>query len=319
MLTYRLQGRSYRFPHGGSFEFPNRAVIEVKLGPPQVFGAGEGSCRIAPVSSSRRLVFGRDHGRIDVRPHTPITPFAVSIVSGKEPFAGWELIGDVLRCSFLCRDEGHLSGAIRAIYDLIVPLLNVGFADPPVVEHVRGKVGETEFEWGYQQASVPVRFVGEGELEGHVKLTFSSVQLFAGVENRRLAAALHYLHVASRLLVAGQTYWEFMAESVLNMTKALEILFGDMDQVREHLPQLGFSPEEIERDYIPIMVLRSHFDVAHPRTAVPSFDQLHTLYQYLWRAEHQMRVLLKRVLSRVSEGSYQVKDGGELRLDSTEQ
>lgn len=67
-----------------------------------------------------------------------------------------------------------------------------------------------------------------------------------------------------RLIVAGNSDWEFMAEIILNLCKVLQILFGNKrDDVRKGLSKIDYSEEEREGDIIPIMILRDNLDVGH--------------------------------------------------------
>jgi hypothetical protein len=50
----------------------------------------------------------------------------------------------------------------------------------------------------------------------------------------------------------------------------LEILFAHSDKtidaVRQELPKFGYTGQEIEENFTPIMILRNHFDVGHVTT-----------------------------------------------------
>jgi hypothetical protein len=128
-------------------------------------------------------------------------------------------------------------------------------------------------------------------------------------ENRRLVAALHYFHVAVRLARVATSPGEFLAEALLNYCKVLEVLFSDSTEtVRLRLKELGYASEEIERDYVPAMILRSKIDVAHVSLALFTPHQLATLHRYADRAEGAFRSLLSRVLERFDAGSLDLPD-----------
>ena len=130
-----------------------------------------------------------------------------------------------------------------------------------------------------------------------------------GTSNRRVAAALQYFHSASRLIVSGQSDWESMAEAVLNMCKSMQVLFGNRkDDIRRGLRELGYEQEEIEGDFIPIVELRNHFDVGHPRLALFQRRGLDVLYQYLLQSEDNIRALLTRVVTGVCEGTFELPE-----------
>ena len=307
MLTYRLQNRKYKVVNGGVLAFPNHAVLEVKLGPPQMFGAGEGPCRFCFDGEKSEIVHDPTTGLLIVRPERPLPPIHAAVSFSEIPEIRWELKGDILRCEFECKDDKVLLYAIFDIYYVLVPLLNIGFSEPPFVIHIRGWLADTEFYWTYCTSSVEIDYGPRAHLNELAAKSIDHLRLFKASNNRRLALALHYFHVACRLLVVGQSPWEFMAECVLNMTKSLEVLFGDSrDEVRGQLRRLGYSTEEIEGDFMVIMILRSFMDVAHVKIAVPNSEQLQVLYKSLERSRRCLSKLFERVILGIERGTFQV-------------
>ena len=106
-----------------------------------------------------------------------------------------------------------------------------------------------------------------------------------------------------------------MAESVLNMCKSLEVLFGNSrDTIRGQLSLLGYTTDQIEGDFIPLLVLRSHFDVAHARIAVPKQEKLRVLYAYLTHSEYRLKEFFKYLIARIADDAFQLPQG-DLQLD----
>ncbi|GAI74481.1 unnamed protein product, partial [marine sediment metagenome] len=155
--------------------------------------------------------------------------------------------------------------------------------------------------------------------EKRVAAAFERLRFERWQYNQRLIAALGYFHTACRLIAAGNSPWEFMAEAILNLSKVLEILFvksdKSMDDVREGLKDLGYSIDDIERDFIPIMVLRSYFDVAHPSISLFDPKELQVMYKYLADVEHRFRDLLKGIIDGVCGGTYTVLEDPDLTPD----
>lgn len=85
--------------------------------------------------------------------------------------------------------------------------------------------------------------------------------------------------------------------------------------VRRELTKLSYTHDEIEGDFIPLLILRSHVDVAHPIVAIHSEKQLKIIYRYLSSSEDRLRELLKRVIERVEAGIYEVLPAEVLTLD----
>ena len=146
------------------------------------------------------------------------------------------------------------------------------------------------------------------------------LKLFNFNRNRRLVAALCYFHTSSRLIVAGNSDWEFMAEAVLCMSKSLQILFGEtMDDVRKGLREIGYKDDEIEGDYVPILILRNHFDVAHPRLSIFKSDQLKVLYSYLSKSESNFRKLFYDILKLLTKGKLKISQKNNLQMKKSDQ
>jgi len=126
-----------------------------------------------------------------------------------------------------------------------------------------------------------------------------------------------------RLSVCGDSPWEFMAETILNYAKCLDILFVKSENTREDLrvglKALGYTDEEIEGDFIPITILRSCVDVAHPRVAIYKRDDLQVLYRYLDLVEVKFRDLFQKILIKVQDGSYVLAKGKSVSLDTDKQ
>jgi hypothetical protein len=96
---------------------------------------------------------------------------------------------------------------------------------------------------------------------------------------------------------------EFVAESLLNLSKVLEVVYGPRhDDVRAALGGLGFDAAQIERDFIPVMILRNSLDVGHPSLALLTRRQLETLHRYADRAEGVFRGLLQRIVAAAEVG-----------------
>jgi hypothetical protein len=140
--------------------------------------------------------------------------------------------------------------------------------------------------------------------------------VISAANRRRLVAALFYFHVACRVKREGKIPGEFLAEALLNFHKVLEVLYGpDRVTVRTSLKDLGYTSDEIERDYIPSMLLRDQMDVGHPMLAVLTPRQLDTLHRYADRAERVFRDLLQRLFQAIEAGSFDVPAHGAHQVD----
>ncbi|MCZ6780465.1 MAG: hypothetical protein O7C73_02340 [Nitrospirae bacterium] len=322
MLTYQLHTRVFQIEGGGQFQFPNTAVLEVKFSPGSAFGTEDRLSRTLVRAREATVMLNANTGRWLAQSRPPLERLEVVLES---PTSLFSLHGDELRYEFQCSSIDELEGTIAGIKWILPPLLNLEFSDPPIIEYVRGSVGQTNFRWEHrpEEWRINIRTVTPEKLEKHLASAWENILLFNGIENRRLAAALTYFHVALRLCVSGDSPWEFMAESILNYAKCLEILFvtseNSRDDIRRELNKLSYTAEEIEGDFVPILVLRSWIDVAHPRVAIFKSRDLKVLYRYMAMSEGRFRTLLTRVLSAVGEEHYHITQDTDLSLNAEEQ
>jgi len=85
--------------------------------------------------------------------------------------------------------------------------------------------------------------------------------------------------------------------------------------VQAGLAELGYSQEEIEGEFIPIMLLRRGFDVGHVTIKLYKPEELEAFYKYLEDIEFKFRDLLRGILDRVQAGTYEIRQEGDLLPD----
>ena len=316
MLTYLLHERVFRADEGKEFEFPAVLTVTAKLAPANVFGAGHDYGRLVVHNTKTRVHWNANTGRIQSKSDKPLPPLDVTIES---PTSSLSLKGNVLIYQCPCEDIDFLLGCLNGLQFVFPAFLNLKFPDPPVVEQIKGKLGSVEFRWEHREAIHSFVPLTTEILEEHVAAFTEALPLFVGTRNRRLVAAIHYFYISSRLLVSGHSQWEFMAECILNLCKALEILFGkNKEAIRLGLEALEYKSEEIEGDFIPLVILRDVIDVAHPRVAIFPQESLMVLYRYLANSEQRFRQLLQRAIDAVKKGQLVLPQDDDLTLSRAE-
>lgn len=317
MLTYQLQDRVIMMTDEPPPEFPTHISIDVVFGPLSAFGMSSEAGRLAVTGHKAQMIWNANTGRSHVLSDPPLELLDVTL---QTPAQRMSVNGNILRYETECKDIEQLVGSLQAWLYLFPALLNTQFPDPPYVTQVTGSIGEAPFRWQHREVTAHMYSQSAESIEAHVGESLKRMELFVGVRNRRLVAGMHYFHVASRLLIVGESQWDFMAEAVLNMNKSLQIMFGESrDEVRAELKALGYSEDEVEGDFIPLMVLRNQFDVGHPRLAIFRSDQLQVLYRYLSQSDMRFRELFRRLLEAVESGTYEISQVEDLRLDDEEQ
>jgi hypothetical protein len=321
MLTYQLHTRLFVLEPGEQLVFPNKVMVKVEFSPGTTFGTQDSRSRVLVKARKAIVTVNANTGRWWTQSTPPLEPLDVTI---EMPSSMLQLRGNILTHEFYCESFEMLQGSIMGLKWLMPPLLSLRFPEPPIVDHISGKVGETRFRWEHdpEEWRVEMRTTTHDVLEEHFANSFNRFALFNGTDNRRLAAAVTYFHVAVRLHLCGDSDWEFMAESILNYAKCLDVLFvtseTSKDDIRRELKKLGYSSKEIEGKFIPINILRSYVDVAHPKVTMYKPQDLKVLYRYVDQVEGWMSTLLLKVMEKVSTENYTLPEHGSLVLNGQE-
>jgi hypothetical protein len=296
MLTYQVRKRNFKLIDGGSFEFPNQVEIQFTLQPLQPFGESASGGRTAVREVEAEMYSNMNTGHFTIESKTPLKP----------------LNGNCLQINTRCESIIHLTRLTESIFFLIPMLLNIEFADPPVIEDVTGRVGKTNFRWALSAWKAEIETTTQKKQEARVISSWERYKLITQPENRRFVAALHYFHVACRLNRSGHSPWEFMSEIILNLSKVLEVLFPPLeagktrDGVRESLKKIGYSDNEIETHFIPIMAIRNNIDVGHVHLSMLTQEQLQVLHAYTESLESAIRSMLRLLIDKIQKSEFQL-------------
>lgn len=310
MLTYQVRPRVLSFRGGKVPEFPADGEINFHFQPLQPFGEAADGGRTAVRAVAASVLINANTGATTVESKTPLSRLGVRI---DEPNRRVEQDGRVMTISQEFQSIGELSALIEAVAYVFPSVLNVSFQDAPYVERVDGIVGGENFLWELQKWGARFGITTQEEQEQHVATAWQRIELLSEKnKSRRLAAGLHYFHIACRLSSESVTAGEFVAESVLNFAKSLEVLFppdGDgktRDAVRNGLRAIGYEDNEIERDFLPAMALRDNIDVAHVGLCIFTLDQLKVIHGYVENGEGVFREMFKRLFSAIENDQYQI-------------
>lgn len=317
MLTYQSQTRHLAQKTEGNPTFPTEVRLRFTFEPSQLFGVGEGPLKIILLGSDHHILYDANTGKSFDHPEPPLEPLGATIQAYDGRF---DLEGNILTYYFKAEDVESLTGRVANLFYTLPPLLSSQLPEPVYLTNTSCWLGAMQFNLELTDSRLPFEVHSKASLEERVLTALGQLELVREPENRRLLAALHYAQVGRRLLEAGSSPWEFAAEALLNFNKALEVLFGDsMDSVRDGLLNCGYQPEQIERDFIPVVILRDQLDVAHPRLVFFEPDDLTVVHKYLVGVEPTFRDLMKKLLASISEDEYSCIPPGRARLSVGEQ
>jgi len=312
LLTYRIRPRVFRIDPPKDVQFPAECLIRMFFSPLQPFGMQADGGRTAVFKVAAQAIFNSNTGIHWIESKEPLKPLDVTITS---PTRHIELKGNRLEITERFDSLRELTDNLETYYYILPILLNVDYADPPIIDRVEGRIGEAHFRWELNGWRMDFATTTQELQEQRFADAYDMLGVLSSQQhNRRLVAALHYFHVAVRLSRAGSTPGEFLAEVILNLTKTLEVLFppgegvGTREGVRIGLRILGYSDEEIERDFIPAMALRNEIDVGHVDLSLFNTEQLKLIHGYTERVEQCFRELLARIVAKVKQGTWQIPE-----------
>ncbi|MEZ4588304.1 MAG: hypothetical protein R2909_18145 [Gemmatimonadales bacterium] len=305
MYTYQLQAREFDL-RGATFPpFPRQVRVVVDLRPQHLFGGLKGPMSVWVEGSALRLKVNLNTGaqRQILDPPMPRLKVDAHIDSGV-----LRLRGHRLTYAFRCESEEQLRNAVGTLHLVIPPMLSLALPNPVFAASTLAKVGPVAGRWLQTGGTAPMLVHTPASFAAAVERALKSLPSLLEQANRRLLAAVHYYHVAERLRAAGCSQWEFAAEAILNYCKALEALFGPRwDPMRRQLKALGYGRERIEGTFIPILLLRSHLDVAHVRLRQFEADSLDKVYRFLPAISVAIQDLFGRVLALLANGGFRLR------------
>jgi len=316
LLTYQLQPRSLVLRRGPVPTFPRKATITVQCRPGHVFGGSRGPLSAIVIGSDALFDFDANVGRTLTIAKPPLRPLAAAL-----PTSGGRVAVRKNRFSyrFTCQSAGHLATVMGTLHLTVPSIIGLGLTDPVTSYATTAIVGKASFAWQYRAAVQPLVVATPESIEANLAKALGHFDRLLESDSRRVLAAAHYVQVAGRLQEVGTSKWEYMAEVVLNYSKALGSLFGSRrDAVRRHLGALGYSEATVEGVFVPLLLLRNSLDVAHARLTGFKSGDLDGIYSYLDDVNKPMRDLIWRVLDSVAAKRYTLRPIRNRVLSATE-
>jgi hypothetical protein len=229
MLTYQVRSRNFVVEGKPRPTFPCDVVIRFHLEPIQPFGMQSGGGRTAVRGVPATTLMNANTGAHTIESHFPLNSLEVVLQEHSETgelSRGIELKGNVLEISQRISALDKLDELITSLYFWRAVLLNLEFADPPVVSRVDGTIGGAAFRWELANWQMQFRTTTQEQQEAAVQRSWERIRTIGkDPYGRRIVAAIHYFYVACRLARQAGTPGEFLAEVLLNLAKTLEVLF----------------------------------------------------------------------------------------------
>ncbi len=308
MLSFTAKPRIIHIREGHRVSLPAQITLAATLAPRWLFGSGAERSRLVIAGATGVIMrFDANTGRWYF--HAGTQPEPVHATYHETGGVLLTVEGNVVKCVFVAQTLDDISEVADALLYGIPMMFSARLPSPCIVESLVGQAPDGAFGYEFFQLCFRVPIVRQDEINAQAAAALKDLTLLGRAEHTRIHAALIYFHRAERLLDAGHTPWEFMAESVLNLAKALESLFPGgktRDTVRQGLAGYGFSAEDIETWFVPVLALRSNLDVAHVKLALLTKEHIEVLTQFVESAATQFRSLLLCVLEDALAGKSRV-------------
>lgn len=301
MFTFSHELRTLRGP-GEKPAFPAVVEFTIRFEPTLPFGVGSGPSRTV-YETPPTFKYDACTGKFWVETEGP---------GPLQAHAKWDEVcldfeGSTLRTKMLIQEEAIFVDILNALYSYLPVILSLRLREPVSVASASCCIGNKTFE--YQALRSSGVLVNETDLEAQGKLVTSAVDDLAAlcalqdyVLVRPVVAAMRYLQAAQRLLNIGVTPREFFGEALLNYAKVLEVLWGDHDDIRGGLEDVGVSKDEVETVFIPVCLIRNQLDVGHAALSLPDQSLLDRLYQHVEQIDMHFFRLMDRLLEEVRSG-----------------
>lgn len=299
MFTYREN--RVTFVEQGQLSFPCHVTIRMELSAHPALGdqvPGE----VAALGSSARMMWNANTGRSQVLSMPPLAPARATLECGGIDF---RLDGRRVTANFQADNRQELLGAMQVIHDVLPLSLSLAFPDPFTVATTAADAGTARIVWQVANTRSSFETMTADSRDERCAAAIERLPVLCEPANLRLLAAIAYFERAIRLLAAGHGPTEFAGEAIVNLSKALEVLFPgnkSRDAAKAALQQLGYEEPLIANTFIRVMLLRAKLDAAHVRLASLTWDERARLQTFLESVSTAFRKMLLDVLSAVADG-----------------
>lgn len=309
-MSYHLPRRRVARQSFGSMEavtWPTNVTLTAKLRPEDFFGptdTSEHRSFMVRAKPGQRFYFNFGNGESSLFSEHHLSNLSCEQVLSN----GVRLIidGAKLTAQFEGDSLSDVYAVVQHIEFYILPMLSVCADIPFSVEALEAQIGaDCRVEYHLPDLTVSAIIFSDEYRDSCVNEALAAANLWNDSVPRLVIACMYYqqavrLRSPNETRVAGLN----VAEAVLNLSKVLEVLFGDHDAVRLGCRSLGLTNEQVESQIIPLLLARNQLDIAHP--VVTRLDETHlsALRGYLDRAQQNVRTVLLRTIRAVETGVF---------------
>ena len=286
-------------------DYPCDVLLEIRFGPEDAFGITCEPRTVAARGTAACITWDRNEGV--VRFEAPI----IEKLNGtweSEQLKGY-LSGNFLQLSRCVNSVNEAVSFAASANQCLPALLSFRFRTFVWIKEFWIQLGDARFRFALADTTINIPASTTEENKQRVWTCLDEWSR-SNSKHRRLVGAIYYYRQALRLSQLQLDQISLTPEVVLNLTKAIEIIFGTNREVaRKKAKSMGLTDEEIEKLLIPILLIRSSLDIAHVATGPLSPKERQIIVDFSSRATTGVGIILDRV--------FQAGLTGEVDLERT--
>jgi hypothetical protein len=295
MLLFQIPHRLVKL---SGVSFPADATLHARLGPPELFGDAvlTGHLRVVPAGQRVELEADLFRGGIRVKPGGRFRTLNSSL-----PLFGQtiELSGTLATMTLQGIDQAGLLRAVEVLATHLGPLISQALRAPVEVAEVwgtaEGKALSVEVKGEFYRGIHAI------DRESQLKNVFSTATAVDVAYPQRISSALRYLLQARRLDYAETFPAQFLGERLLNIYKAVEVLWGrKVDDLKKAMDAIGLNAD-FANVLASLVYLRDQVDIGHPAIQSLNDNEYAEVCLYAEDIEEIVTWLVGEVIARAAK------------------
>ena len=299
MSIYLLQHRGLVLKSGAvPSKFPAMVTATMTFAPEDAFGVHTVGVRsTAPKDRPARFIWNANEGTAQWQ-----VEFIdrVNATFNRENFKA-SLDGNKLVLTFNTPSLDHAGEVVTSANQFLPALLSFHLKVFVWIKKFEVKIEEANFNFEIPQSRFGITIATKDHNTNQI---LTALDEWLGSDKRyfRILSALYYYRHAKRLAIMEPNPESMIAEVLLNLTKAVEIIFSSNREVlRARAREWGFPEVFIEKRIIPLFLIRNELDVAHVTTSPLDLEQRLVIIKFTDAAFLAVSELLKKISKMTRE------------------
>lgn len=273
-------------------KFPAMVTATMTFAPEDAFGVHAVGVRsTAPKDRPAHLIWNSNEGTAQWQVELIER---VTTTLNRENFKA-SLDGNKLVLTFNTPSLDHADEIVTSANQFLPALLSFHLSVFVWIRKFEVKIEEANFNFEIPQSRFGITIATKDHNTNQI---LTALDEWLGADNSyfRILSALYYYRHAKRLAIMQPNPESMIAEVLLNLTKAVEIIFSsNRDVLRDRAQEWGFPRDFIEKRIIPLFLIRNELDVAHVTTSPLDLKQRLVIIRFTDAAFLAVSELIKKL------------------------